>query len=65
MRKQYQPVTAEEAHPQFQEMLDEAAFKRSFIVMAAIIDFFGSIPIFVGMKEQNKIAIISQVPRIN
>ena len=26
----------------------------SFIVMAAIIDIFGSIPIFVGMKEQNK-----------
>ena len=26
----------------------------SFIVMAAIIDIFGSIPIFVSMKEQNK-----------
>ena len=26
----------------------------SFIVMAAIIDIFGSIPIFMGMKEQNK-----------
>lgn len=26
----------------------------SFIVMAAIIDIFGSIPIFVCMKEQNK-----------
>lgn len=27
----------------------------SFIVMAAIIDIFGSIPIFVSMKEQNKV----------
>ena len=26
----------------------------SFIVMAAIIDIFGSIPIFMGMKKQNK-----------
>ena len=26
----------------------------SFIVMAAIIDIFGSIPIFMSMKEQNK-----------
>ena len=26
----------------------------SFIVMAAIIDIFGSIPIFVSMKQQNK-----------
>ena len=26
----------------------------AFIVMAAIIDIFGSIPIFVSMKEQNK-----------
>lgn len=26
----------------------------SFIVMAAIIDIFGSIPIFVSMREQNK-----------
>lgn len=27
----------------------------AFIVMAAIIDIFGSIPIFVSMKEQNKV----------
>ncbi len=27
----------------------------SFIVMAAIIDIFGSIPIFVSMKEQHKV----------
>ena len=26
----------------------------AFIVMAAIIDIFGSIPIFMSMKEQNK-----------
>ena len=26
----------------------------AFIVMAAIIDIFGSIPIFMGMKQQNK-----------
>ena len=26
----------------------------AFIVMAAIIDIFGSIPIFVSMKEQHK-----------
>ena len=26
----------------------------SFIVMAAIIDIFGSIPIFVSMRDQNK-----------
>ena len=27
----------------------------SFIVMAAIIDIFGSIPIFMSMREQNKV----------
>ncbi len=27
----------------------------SFVVMAAIIDIFGSIPIFVSIKEQNKV----------
>ena len=27
----------------------------AFFVMAAIIDIFGSIPIFVSMREQNKV----------
>lgn len=35
--------------------IDFVEIFSSFIVMAAIIDIFGSIPIFVSMKEQNKV----------
>lgn len=41
-----------------QNMLGQINFVEifgAFIVMAAIIDIFGSIPIFVSMKEQNKV----------